>query len=211
MELNNLRREYKKGNLTEEQVHPNPINQFKLWMQDALQFVDADPTAMILSTVSADSRPSSRIVLLKDFGVNGFTFYTNYNSRKAEEIIVNQYASILFYWKELERQIRIEGAMVKTDSKTSDAYFDSRPQESRIAAKASDQSAEIQSREGLDESFKKLKEYFEKEPIVRPDHWGGYILKPDYFEFWQGRENRMHDRIVYELKNGDWQIKRLAP
>ena len=97
MELNNLRREYKKGNLTEEQVHPNPINQFKLWMQDALQFVDADPTAMILSTVSADSRPSSRIVLLKDFGVNGFTFYTNYNSRKAEEIIVNQYASILFY------------------------------------------------------------------------------------------------------------------
>ncbi len=211
MELDNIRREYNKGNLNESDVKPKPIDQFSLWMKDAIQFVPDDPTAMILSTVSLSGMPSSRIVLLKDFNTEGFTFFTNYGSRKGQEIFSNPNASILFYWKELERQIRIEGLVLKTDSEVSTNYFDSRPFESRIAADVSKQSSEIKNREELDESFVKLKEYYDKRPIVRPVNWGGYILKPDYFEFWQGRENRMHDRIIYVLENDLWEIKRLAP
>lgn len=211
MELDNIRREYKKGNLSESEVKPKPIDQFAQWMDDALQFVPDDPTAMILSTVSISGMPSSRIVLLKDFKEEGFTFFTNYGSRKGKEIFSNPNASILFYWKELERQIRIEGRVQKTDSEVSTNYFDSRPIESKVAANVSEQSTEISSREGLDESFKRLTEYYNQQPIVRPENWGGYILSPIYFEFWQGRENRMHDRIVYELEKDDWKIKRLAP
>lgn len=211
MELDNIRREYNKGNLSESDVNPSPMDQFGLWMKDALFFIPDDPTAMILSTSTASGSPSSRIVLLKDFNENGFTFFTNYESRKGQELLSNPQASILFYWKELERQIRIEGIVLKTDAIISNDYFDSRPMESRIAANASEQSAEIDSREGLDKTFDKLKEYFKKTPIVRPINWGGYILKPDYFEFWQGRENRMHDRIIYVFENDLWKIKRLAP
>ncbi len=211
MELDKIRREYNKANLNESDVKPRPIDQFALWMEDALHFVPDDPTAMILSTVSVSGMPSSRIVLLKDFKEEGFTFFTNYGSRKGQELFSNPNASILFYWKELERQIRIEGLILKTDSAVSTNYFDSRPLESKIAADVSDQSAEIKSREDLDKIFKKLKNYYNKIPIVRPVNWGGYILKPMYFEFWQGRENRMHDRIVYKLENDNWRIKRLAP
>lgn len=211
MELDNIRREYNKGNLNERDVKPEPIDQFALWMKDALRFVPDDSTAMILSTVSIKGVPSSRIVLLKDFNAEGFTFFTNYESRKGKELFTNPNASILFYWKELERQIRIEGLISKTDSAISTNYFDSRPMESKVAANASEQSAEIASREGLDEDFEKLKEFYNKEPIVRPLNWGGYILCPKYFEFWQGRENRMHDRICYSLNKKAWEIKRLAP
>lgn len=211
MDLDNIRREYKKGILSVSEVKMKPIDQFALWMEEALQFVPFDTTAMVLSTVSSTGMPSSRIILLKDFNEEGLTFYTNYDSRKGKELRENPQSSMLFYWKELERQIRIEGSIVKTDSTTSNTYFDSRPLESKIAANTSEQSKEIESREGLDKSYQDLKEHYTKAPIVRPVNWGGYILMPNYFEFWQGRENRMHDRISYLKKNDEWVINRLAP
>ncbi len=210
MELDKIRREYNKGSLDEHAVQKDPFLQFKLWMEDALNFVKDEPTAMVLSTVD-DNRPSSRIVLLKDFDLNGFTFFTNYESRKGKEMQNNSQVSLLFFWKELERQIRIEGKVEKTPPEISDEYFQGRPFESRVAASVSNQSREVKNREELDRAFSGFKSKVEVEKTSRPDFWGGYRLIPDYFEFWQGRENRMHDRIVYEPEGEKWKLKRLAP
>lgn len=208
MELENIRREYNRESLNDASLNSNPFEQFSLWLEDAVSHVEIDPTAMVLSTVAENKRPSSRIVLLKNFSENGFTFFTNYESKKGMELGHNAQASLLFFWKELERQIRIEGRVEKTDAKTSDEYFESRPFESRIAAVVSNQSKLIEDRDKLDVEFQELKQHKE---IKRPEYWGGYILMPDYFEFWQGRTNRLHDRIVYELEDEQWKIKRLAP
>jgi len=207
--IKDIRREYDFTELTEESVSLNPLEQFKKWINEAIERVK-DPTAMILSTVDKDQKPSSRIVLLKEYSNDGFTFFTNYESRKGKDLANNSFASLLFYWQEFDRQIRIEGDVCKTAEETSNQYFDSRPKESRIAATISTQSEIIKSREQLDEKYKLVQDKKE-EKIVRPDFWGGYLLKATKIEFWQGRENRLHDRIVYELIEGVWEVYRLAP
>ena len=207
----NLRREYKLNKLSEETVHKNPYNQFEKWFQVALKARLTDPNAMILSTVDEKTKPSTRVVLLKESSNKGFTFFTNYKSRKGRNVSKNSSASLLFFWAELERQIRIEGKIKKISKADSQKYFDSRPIESRIAAWASEQSSVIPDRNYLEKRFQKFKEEFKRKKIPMPKNWGGFILVPDYFEFWQGRENRLHDRICYKRNKDRWKIFRLAP
>lgn len=207
--LNNLRKNYQKGELLESKVNPNPFKQFDKWFEEALSSNIYEPNAMILAT-AADNRPSARVVLLKGFDENGFKFYTNYNSRKGKEISINPNAALLFYWMELERQIRIEGRIEKLSKEESLEYFNSRPLDSRYGALASSQSEIIPDREYLEKKFSELKEKYGDNPPM-PDNWGGFILKPVLFEFWQGRPNRLHDRIVYEKKGSNWNIYRLSP
>lgn len=207
--LNNLRKNYQKGELLESKVNPNPFKQFDKWFEEALSSNIYEPNAMILAT-AADNRPSARVVLLKGFDENGFKFYTNYNSRKGKEISINPNAVLLFYWMELERQIRIEGRIEKLSKEESLEYFNSRPLDSRYGALASSQSEIIPDREYLEKKFFELKEKYGDNPPM-PDNWGGFILKPVLFEFWQGRPNRLHDRIVYEKKGSNWNIYRLSP
>lgn len=207
--LNNLRKNYQKGELLESKVNPNPFKQFDKWFEEALSSNIYEPNAMILAT-AADNRPSARVVLLKGFDENGFKFYTNYNSRKGKEISINPNAVLLFYWMELERQIRIEGRIEKLSKEESLEYFNSRPLDSRYGALASSQSEIIPDREYLEKKFSELKEKYGDNPPM-PDNWGGFILKPVLFEFWQGRPNRLHDRIVYEKKGSNWNIYRLSP
>ncbi|MBI5662155.1 MULTISPECIES: pyridoxamine 5'-phosphate oxidase [Ignavibacterium] len=207
--LNNLRKNYQKGELLESKVNPNPFKQFDKWFEEALSSNIYEPNAMILAT-AADNRPSARVVLLKGFDENGFKFYTNYNSRKGKEISINPNAALLFYWMELERQIRIEGRIEKLSKEESLEYFNSRPLDSRYGALASSQSEIIPDREYLEKKFSELKEKYGDNPPM-PDNWGGFILKPVLFEFWQGRPNRLHDRIVYEKKESNWNIYRLSP
>lgn len=166
---------------------------------------------MNISTVDSENRPSSRIVLLRDVNENGFVFYTNYLSRKAKEIKEKNFGAINFFWPELERQIRIKGELEKVSTKVSDDYFALRPRGSQIGAWASPQSSKIESREILEQNEKYFTEKFQNQAVPRPENWGGYLLKPDYFEFWQGRENRLHDRVSYEKKEDNWVIFRLAP
>lgn len=207
--LNNLRKNYQKGELLESKVNPNPFKQFDKWFEEALSSNIYEPNAMILAT-AADNRPSARVVLLKGFDENGFKFYTNYNSRKGKEISINPNAALLFYWMELERQIRIEGRIEKLSKEESLEYFNSRPLDSRYGSLASSQSEIIPDREYLEKKFSELKEKYGDNPPM-PDNWGGFILKPVLFEFWQGRSNRLHDRIVYEKKESNWNIYRLSP
>ncbi len=207
----NLRREYKLNKLSEETVHKNPYNQFEKWFQVALKARLTDPNAMILSTVDEKAKPSARVVLLKESVIKGFTFFTNYKSRKGRNVSENSSASLLFFWAELERQIRIEGKIKKISKSESQKYFDSRPIESRIAAWASEQSSVVPDRDYLEKRFQKFKEQFKGKKIPMPKDWGGFILVPEYFEFWQGRENRLHDRICYKKQKGKWKIFRLAP
>lgn len=210
--LNSSRKEYDLGELIEHSIDQNPINQFGIWMGDAVEAGTPEPNALTLSTVNMDGRPSSRIVLLRSYDENGFIFYTNFNSRKGSDISVNPYACMNFFWPELHRQIRIEGAVEKIPNEISDNYFNSRPRESRIGAWVSDQSGILDSREKLDMKFKEFVIRFENQEIPRPPHWGGYILKPRKFEFWQGRTSRLHDRIEYfSDSNGIWMTRRLYP
>jgi len=206
----NIRKDYLKNTLDEKQIHSDPLVQFHNWMSDAINLGVSDPTAMVLSTVSEKGFPSSRMVLLKDADANGFVFFTNYNSRKGKHLLHNPNASLLFFWKDQERQVRIEGSIIKTPASESDAYFYNRPLESQISAIISPQSEKIDNRDFLERSVKDFID--SKKEIKRSDHWGGYILKPKYYEFWQGRENRLHDRIVFCLeKDNNWKISRLAP
>ncbi len=207
-DLHNNRRNYTRHELTENKISPNPYEQFGWWLEEATGNGILEPNAMALSTVGSNGRPSSRIVLLKAFDENGFVFYTNYNSRKGREISSNHFASLLFFWDTAERQVRIEGTIEKVEAHLSEKYFAERPYESRLSAIVSAQSEEIPSREYLEDRLEDLKQAGE---IKRPETWGGYILKADYFEFWQGRASRLHDRIVYQSENGAWKIKRLAP
>ncbi|GAB5099166.1 MULTISPECIES: pyridoxamine 5'-phosphate oxidase [unclassified Caballeronia] len=210
--LADLRKNYSRGSLDAADVAPDPVRQFDTWFAQALDAKLPEPNAMTLATVDENGRPSARIVLIKGFDERGFVFFTNYDSRKGREIAANPAASLLFHWIELERQVRVEGVIVKTSAEESDAYFQSRPLGSRIGAWASEQSQPLESREALEAREREMIEKFGDAP-PRPPHWGGYRLVPDTIEFWQGRPSRLHDRIVYERERADgpWDIKRLAP
>jgi pyridoxamine 5'-phosphate oxidase len=211
MKLHSIRTEYKFAALTEESISKSPFNQFEHWMNDALNARIHEPTAMSVSTLGTDGFPDSRIVLLKDFSENGFTFFTNYNSKKGKSIAENPAVGLHFFWPVLERQIRISGFAEKSSDEVSDQYFYSRPVLSQIAAVVSNQSSKIDSRETLQNQFEKEKEKSSNATIKRPENWGGFLVKPVKFEFWQGRENRLHDRILFEKDNENWIISRLAP
>ena len=207
-----IRRDYSHKSLSESDVDANAIRQFEKWWQEAVNSKIDEVNAMTLATASCDGLPSARIVLLKGFNEDGFVFFTNYKSYKAMQLEENPKACLVFFWKELERQVRIMGLVKKVSSEESDSYFHSRPKYSRIGALASPQSQVIESRQWIDEEFVKLvEEYKDKDP-QRPSHWGGYSIKPIIMEFWQGRPSRLHDRIQYTLEeNGEWKIERLAP
>jgi len=209
--IKNLRREYKLNKLSEETVHKNPFSQFEKWFDDVLKVGLIEPNAMILATADDKAKPSVRVVLLKGLSKKGFTFFTNYKSRKGKNLTENYAASLLFFWAELERQVRIEGKIKKISKAESQKYFDTRPIESRLAAWASEQSEMIPGRDYLEARFQIFKRQFKGKKIPVPPDWGGYILVPEYFEFWQGRENRLHDRICYKKVNKRWNIFRLAP
>ncbi|MDR3716149.1 MAG: pyridoxamine 5'-phosphate oxidase [Puia sp.] len=207
-----IRKEYKRQSLSEQDILSDPIGQFEKWWNEALQSQIDEVNAMTLSTASAAGEPDARIVLLKGFDKTGFTFFTNYNSAKGHELLENPHACLVFFWKELERQIRIKGPVEKLEPRESDDYFSSRPAGSRIGAWSSPQSQLIESREWLEQQEKERLEEFRGKEILRPPHWGGYRLTPHTIEFWQGRPNRLHDRILYTIGGkGDWKIGRLAP
>jgi pyridoxamine 5'-phosphate oxidase len=207
-----IRKNYTQKKLTEKKAETNPISQFGKWWKQALKSGIDEVNAMTLATASADGMPSARIVLLKDFSDKGFTFFTNYESFKGQQIAENPKACLVFFWKELERQVRITGLVEKIADEANDEYFFSRPKESQIGAITSPQSRVIESREWLDEKFAEVATMTKSTGIVRPEHWGGYIVKPVIVEFWQGRPSRLHDRLQYSLQeNGKWKMERLAP
>jgi pyridoxamine 5'-phosphate oxidase len=209
--IQNLRREYKLNKLSEETVHKLPAKQFEKWFLEVFKVGIMEPNAMILATADDKAKPSVRVVLLKALSDKGFTFFTNYNSRKGRNLSENYSASLLFFWAELERQVRVEGKIKKISKSESQKYFDTRPLESRLAAWASEQSSVIPDRDYLEKRFQKFEKQFKGKKIPMPQNWGGFILVPEYFEFWQGRESRLHDRISYKKVNGKWKIFRLAP
>ena len=208
--LRDIRKQYQYAALTEEHASQNPFSQFDNWLSAAVNSEEAEPTAMVLSTVDADMQPHSRVVLLKEFTENGFVFFTNYEGNKSKEIASNAKVSLLFFWQGQERQVRITGVAEKIDTAASDDYFYSRPVESRIGAWASPQSQPIEKYDILAQRFDAFKKQF-GENIPRPPHWGGFVVKPDTFEFWQGRPSRLHDRLFYTHKNNEWKMERLAP
>lgn len=210
-QLQQKREEYMAGELTVDSTAADPVEQFKIWYGEYEEMQTADSNAMTLSTVSEDGQPHSRVVLLKGIDEGGFEFYTNYNSDKGKELSVNPKASLNFFWPQLERQIRIEGEVLRLPPDESEAYFKSRPYGSQIGAWVSPQSDEIPGREYLQERVEELQKKYPAE-VPRPEHWGGYRLMPALFEFWQGRPSRLHDRIRYTLKEGgEWRKARLAP
>ncbi|MEJ5092375.1 pyridoxamine 5'-phosphate oxidase [Sphingobacterium faecium] len=207
-----IRQDYALGNLCESDVSNNPIVQFEKWFNEAIHSEVLEANAMVLSTVGEFSLPSSRIVLLKDLKNNGFSFFTNFNSRKGLEIDSNPHVAALFFWPELQRQVRIEGLIEKLPAEDSDEYFQSRPKGSRIGALASPQSETIPNRSFLEGRVADLEKQFENQEVVpRPEFWGGYLIKPLYIEFWQGRSSRLHDRIAFQKVSDSWKIIRLAP
>jgi len=207
-----IRKEYKLQTLSEKDIVRDPIAQFNKWWQEAVNAGIDEPNAMTLATASADGMPDARIVLLKGFDEKGFAFYTNYNSIKGQQLLENPRATLVFFWKELERQVRISGLVSLAPGNMSDDYFNSRPEGSRIGAWASPQSEAIDSREWLEANEQRIKEVWTGKSIPRPGHWGGYVVKPVKLEFWQGRPSRLHDRIQYSLQtSGAWKIERLAP
>ena len=207
----NLRREYAKQALDEQSVAAEPLAQFRIWFDAALASGIVEPNAMVLSTADADGRPSARVVLLKDIDDRGLSFYTNYNSRKADDIAANPRVSLTFWWQELERQVRVEGRAEQLAEAESDLYFASRPRGSRLGAWASPQSAVVASREELEHALEEVETRFGDGDVARPPHWGGYRVVPDVVEFWQGRPARLHDRIRYRRSSDKWLIERLAP
>ena len=206
-----LRRSYSLKELSKNSVSSDPIAQFSVWMKEAVSSDLHEPIAMTLATASKTGIPSARTVLLKGFDKRGFVFYTNYESSKAEELKENPMASLLIFWAELERQVRISGKVEKVSQQESEKYFSSRPRDSRLSAWASKQSSVIEDRETLEKKFKEMKERFEDKEIPLPPFWGGYRVIPHKIEFWQGRESRLHDRICYTLDAGNWKIERLSP
>jgi len=207
-----IRQDYVLGSLSESDVDRDPVHQFKKWFDEAIHSEVIEPNAMVLSTVSSYQLPSSRVVLLKDIVAEGLVFFTNYESRKGEDMKANPHVALLFFWPELQRQVRIEGVIDFVSEADSDEYFQSRPKASRIGALASPQSHEIPNRNFLENRVEELEnQYNGNDSIPRPSHWGGYLLKPIYFEFWQGRASRLHDRMVYKKVSDSWKITRIAP
>jgi pyridoxamine 5'-phosphate oxidase len=205
-----IRSDYKMKSLSEEDTAANAIEQFSRWWSEARNSHLHEVNAMTLSTATTDGTPSSRIVLLKGYDARGFVFFTNYDSAKGKELADNPKASLLFFWKELERQVRIDGTVQKVSAFESDVYFKSRPLGSKIGAWASPQSSVISDRKLLENNVAKYEAQFGND-VPRPQHWGGYIVIPNRVEFWQGRSNRLHDRILYRFENGNWIRERLAP
>ena len=211
-EIAAIREDYVKSSLSESDVLKNPIEQFQKWFDEAMSSQIMEPTAMVVSTVSELGYPSSRVVLLKDIKADGLSFFTNYNSRKGQEILRNPHVSALFFWPELQRQIRFEAEVEKLPQADSDEYFSIRPRGSQIGAIASPQSAIIPDRESLENRVMEVEKEMENvEEVPRPEFWGGFLMKPFRVEFWQGRSSRLHDRIVYLKENDNWVINRLAP
>jgi pyridoxamine 5'-phosphate oxidase len=209
--ISELRHDFSLEMLEKDSARKDPFEQFELWMTEAVAKDLPDPNAMVLSTADDTGRPSSRVVLLRGFNQGGFTFFTNYDSRKAGEIAGNPQAALLFFWADLSKQVRIEGSIAKAPPEVSDSYFASRPRSSQLGAIASPQSHVIADRHELEEKYAALKtEYGDKE-VSRPENWGGYIVAPDLFEFWQGRASRLHDRLRYTRSGDTWNIERLAP
>lgn len=207
-----IRREYQQRELTESMVKQDPLQQFKDWFKEAMESEVVEVNAMAISTVTPEGQPSTRIVLLKGIDERGFSFFTNYHSKKGQMIAANNRVSLTFFWPELERQVRIEGLAEKLSSEENDAYFASRPRGSQIGAWVSDQSEEIDSRESLEKRLIETEKNFENKEVFRPPHWGGFVVIPSLIEFWQGRESRLHDRIEYTKDNkGHWVHYRLMP
>ena len=210
--LHDYRRSYEKGTLSKANVDSNPLQQFRTWFYEAKETIGGgEVNTMTLTTIGLDGYPKGRVVLLKEYDEYGFYFFTNYNSDKGKDIDANENVSLSFFWPVLERQVIIKGKATKTSTNVSDNYFDSRPIGSRIGAILSNQSSVLKNREVLDEELKALEEKYKDEEIKRPDYWGGYLVSPTSIEFWQGRPNRLHDRLVYTLDKFDWKIERLAP
>ena len=209
--LNSIRRDFADKALHEDSIAESPYQQFENWFEEAVNAQLLDPYAMSVSTVSADGQPSTRIVYLRGIDENGFKFYTNYNSQKGNDLIVNNKVALNFFWGELERQIRIEGEIEKLTEQESDAYFNARPRESKIGAWASNQSEVILNRKELENKVVQFETQFKDIEVSRPPHWGGYIVKPTKIEFWQGRPNRLHDRIIYSKNESNWKVSRVSP
>ena len=209
--LARLRKEYTSAGLTESAADPNPIAQFRRWFDTAIAADLHEPNAMTLATATPEGRPSARIVLLKGFDERGFVFYTSYEGRKSDEIEANPRCALVFYWGELERQVRVEGGVSHIPEEESDEYFGSRPRGSQLGAWASEQSRPVEGRDALEERLRNLEAEYEGREVLRPPFWGGYRVEPEVIEFWQGRENRLHDRRVYRRSDGSWRRERLQP
>lgn len=206
-----MQHDFKKNSLSESSVNKNPFLQFRKWYSQAIKLFGEDASAMTLATAT-QNKPSMRTVFLRGYDENRFCFYTSYKSRKGKELLKNKNACLLFFWSKMQRQIKIEGVVQKLSAQESDNYFSSRPRGSQISAWASEQSKIISSRKILEERVKYFSEKFSDVKIPRPSHWGGFCLMPALFEFWQGRESRLHDRILFtRKKNGEWKIERLSP
>jgi len=211
-DIASIRKTYSQKTLSETDIASSPFAQFDKWWEEAVASDIDEVNAMTLATASADGVPSARTVLLKGYSENGFVFFTNYNSYKGKQLIENPKACLVFFWKELERQVRITGIVQKTSTRESDEYFSSRPIASQIGATVSPQSTAIENREWLEKRFAELEVQVAASTVRRPEHWGGFVVKPVIIEFWQGRPSRLHDRIEYSLQdNGGWKIERLAP
>lgn len=209
--LNAIRRDFAGKPLNEDSVNENPMEQYAIWFEEAVNAQLLDPYAMSISTVDFSGQPSTRIVYMRGIKEDGFVFYTNYNSSKGKDLSENHKVSLNFFWGELERQIRIEGEVKKVSDEDSDTYFSQRPRESQIGAWASNQSEDIGDRGELEKKVTHYTEKFEGVDVPRPGHWGGFIVNPSKIEFWQGRPNRLHDRIVYNKEENDWIQSRLSP
>lgn len=208
--VESVRREFNFGSLDLSDVPNDPIEIMEQWLADAIAKQEKDPNAFVLSTVK-DGMPDSRVVLLRDFTENGLTFFTNYQSKKGNDLLGNQLVAVNFYWIDLDRQVRIQGKVTKVDAKVSDEYFNSRPRSSQIGAWASNQSTVIASRGTIEERVAELEKKYEGQDVPRPEHWGGYLITPINYEFWQGRASRLHDRLAFHFENGAWTANRLAP
>ncbi len=211
MDASSLRKEYTSAGLDKADLDPDPIVQFHGWFEKVVDVDLHEPNAMTLATATRDGRPSARVVLLKGYDERGFVFYTNYEGRKAGELEANPTCALLFYWGALERQVRIEGRASRLSGEESDAYFASRPRGSRLGAWASQQSLPVEDRSVLEQRVRELEAEYEGREIPRPPFWGGYRVEPEVIEFWQGRESRLHDRLVYHRYRGGWEIERLQP
>jgi len=209
--LKDIRTNYEKFELPESGINPNPFQQLRTWLEEAISGEEIEPTAMVLSTLDVQGFPESRVVLLKELKDDGLVFYTNYESKKGNQIAQNGHVAVVFFWPKHERQVRIKGIAEKISETESIDYFKSRPIDSQLGAWASPQSQVIESRAFLDENYRHYQEQFKNSEIEKPPHWGGYIITPEYFEFWQGRSNRLHDRMEYLPTSDSWKIQRLAP